>query len=144
MATVELPKSPGDPFYTRLNALLDANSFDKFVESRCVRLDAPVWTPVRRGWYFRLLLVGLLEGIDSECGIGGAPAVSLAVCAFLRLPVDEPPPDHLSISRMRRAIDLQSHRAVFTWVQQRLVAAERSGQTVAIDGTMPEANAGHA
>jgi transposase len=67
---------------------------------------------------------------------------SLAVRAFLRLAVDEPPPDHSTISRTRRAIDLESHRAVFTWVQQRLVAAGLlKGKTVAIDGTTLEANA---
>src|SRR6202035_1951301 len=52
------------------------------------------------------------------------------------------PPDHSTISRTRRVIDLESHRAVFTWVQQRLVAAGLlRGKTVAIDGTTLEANA---
>ena len=32
IATGELPKSPGHPFYTRLNALLDAADFDRVVE----------------------------------------------------------------------------------------------------------------
>jgi transposase len=64
------------------------------------------------------------------------------VRSFLRLPVDEPPPDHSTISRTRRAIDLESHRAVFTWVQQRLVAAGLlKGKTIAIDATTLEANA---
>src|SRR5229473_1949535 len=67
---------------------------------------------------------------------------SLAVRSFLRLPVDEPPPDHSTISRTRRAIDLESHRAVFTWVQVRLVEAGLlKGKTVAIDATTLEANA---
>ena len=67
---------------------------------------------------------------------------SLAVRSFLRLPVDEPTPDHSTISRTRRAIDLESHRAVFTWVQQRLVAAGLlKGKTIAVDATTLEANA---
>jgi len=67
---------------------------------------------------------------------------SLAVRSFLRLAVDEPPPDHTTISRTRRVIDLESHRAVFTWVQQRLVAAGLlKGKTVAVDATTLEANA---
>jgi transposase len=37
VATAELPKSPGHPFYTRLNALLDADDFDGFVEGQCAR-----------------------------------------------------------------------------------------------------------
>jgi len=50
-------------------------------------------------------------------GIAWRASDSLAVRSFLRLPVDEPPPDHSTISRTRRVIDLESHRAVFTWVQ---------------------------
>jgi transposase len=61
-----------------------------------------------------LLLVGYFEGIDSERGIAWRATDSLAVRSFLRLPVDEPPPDHSTISRTRRAIDLETHRAVFT------------------------------
>ena len=61
-----------------------------------------------------LLLVGYFEGIDSERGIAWRASDSLAVRSFLRLPVEEPPPDHSTISRTRRAIDLESHRAVFT------------------------------
>ena len=61
---------------------------------------------------------------------------------FLRLPVDEPPPDHSTISRTRRIIDLETHRVVFTWVQQRLVAVGLlKGKSVAIDATTLEANA---
>jgi transposase len=144
VATAELPKSPGHPFYTRLNALLDANDFDEFVEGQCVRFYAPVMgrPSLAPGRYFRLLLVGYFEGIDSERGIAWRASDSLTVRAFLRLPVDEPPPDHATISRTRRIIDLESHRAVFTWVQQRLVAAGLlKGKTIAVDGTMLEANA---
>src|ERR1700680_4124784 len=144
VASAELPKSPGHPFYTRLNALLDANDFDGFVEGQCARFYAPVMgrPSLAPGRYFRLLLVGYFEGIDSERGIAWRASDSLAVRSFLRLPVDEPPPDHSTISRTRRVIDLESHRAVFTWVQQRLVAAGLlRGKTVAIDATMLEANA---
>src|ERR1035441_3005923 len=85
------------------------------------------------GRYFRLLLVGYFEGIDSERGIAWRATDSLAVRSFLRLPVEEPPPDHSTISRTRRAIDLESHRAVFTWVQQRLVEAGLlKGKTIAL------------
>ncbi len=94
------------------------------------------------GIYFRLLLVGYFEGIDSERGIAWRASDSLAVRSFLRLPVDEPPPDHSTISRTRRLIDLETHRAVFTWVQQRLVEAGLlKGKTVAVDATTLEANA---
>jgi transposase len=144
VATAELPKSPGHPFYTRLNALLDAADFDRFVEGQCAKFYAPVMgrPSLAPGRYFPLLLVGYFEGIGSERGIAWRATDSLAVRSFLRLPVDEPSPDHSTISRTRRAIDLETHRAVFTWVQQRLVEAGLlKGKTIAIDATTLEANA---
>src|ERR1700737_2689315 len=141
VATSDLPKSPGHPFYTRLSALLDAHGFDRFVEDLCSGFSAAARGPPGggRGRYFRLLLVGYFEGIDSERGIAWRATDSLAVRSFLRLPVAEPPPDHSTISRPRRAIDLESHRAVFTWVQQRLLAAGLlKGKTVAVDATTLE------
>src|ERR1700684_3378638 len=144
VASAELPKSPGHPFYTRLSTLLDANDFDGFVEGRCARFYAPVMgrPSLAPGRYFRLLLVGYFEGIDSERGIAWRASDSLAIRSFLRLPVDESPPDHTTISRTRRIIDLESHRAVFAWVQQRLVTAGLlKGKTVAVDATLLEASA---
>src|SRR5215207_1427835 len=144
VATSELPKSPGHPFYARLDALLEAHDFDRFVEGLCGRFYAPVMgrpglTP---GRYFRLLLVGYFEGLDSERGIAWRATDSLALRGFLRLALHEPPADHSTISRTRRLIDLETHRAVFTWVQQRLVEAGLlKGKTVAIDATTLEANA---
>ena len=144
VATADLPASPGHPFYTRLNTLLDAHDFDRFVEGQCARFYAPVMgrpglTP---GRYFRLLLLGYFEGIDSERGIAWRAADSLAIRGFLRLPLDEPAPDHTTLSRTRRLIDVETHRDVFTWVQHRLVeAALLTGKTVGIDATTLEANA---
>ena len=146
VATAELPKSPGHPFYTRLNALLDGADFDRFVEGQCARFYAPMMgrPSLAPGRYFRLLLVGYFEGIDSERGMAWRASDSLAVRSFLRLPVHEPPPDHSTISRTRRAIDLESHRAVFTWVQQRLVAAGLlKGKTVAPLATPPTYSTRH-
>ena len=144
VASAELPKSPGHPFYTRLSTLLDANDFDGFVEGQCARFYAPVMgrPSLAPGRYFRLLLVRYFEGIGPERGIAWRASDSLAIRSFLRLPVDESPPDHTTISRTRRIIDLESHRAVFTWVQQRLVTAGLlKGKTVAVDATLLEANA---
>src|SRR6202162_1585157 len=99
VATAELPKSPGHPFYTRLNALLDAAGFDRFVEGQSARFYAPVMgrPSLAPGRYFRLLLVGYFEGIDSERGMAWRASDSLAVRAFLRLPVDETAPGHSEI-----------------------------------------------
>jgi transposase len=144
IATSDLPASPGHPFYARLNAVLDAHGFDRFVEDQCRRFYAPVMgrPSLPPGQYFRLLLVGYFEGIDSERGIAWRAADSLAVRSFVRLALNEAAPDHSTISRTRRLIDVETHRAVFTWVQQRLVEVGLlKGKTVAIDATTLEANA---
>ena len=92
------------------------------------------------GRYFRLLLLGYFEGIDSERGIAWRATDSLAVRSFLRLALDEPPPDHSTMSRTRRVIDVATHRAAFTWVQERLVEAGLlKGKTIGIDATTLEA-----
>ena len=66
--------------------------------------------------YFRLLLIGYFEGIDSERGIAWRAADSLALRDFIGVSLEDTPPDHSTISRTRRLIDLETHRAVFTWV----------------------------
>ena len=95
VAAAELPKSPGHPFYMRLNALLDAHDFDPFVEGLCRGFYAQVMgrPSLAPGRYFRLLLVGYFEGIDSERGIAWRATDSLAVRSFLRLGLEDAPPD---------------------------------------------------
>jgi transposase len=144
ISTADLPTTVAHPFYRRVNALLDEHPFDEFVEGACrpfyaERMGRPSLAP---GMYFRLLLVGYFEGLDSERGIAWRAADSLAIRQFLHLALDEAAPDHSTISRTRRLIDLDTHRAVFTWVQQRLIEAGLlKGKTVAIDATTLEANA---
>jgi transposase len=144
VATADLPSSPGHPFYTKLNAILDAEGFDRFAEDQCRRFYAPTMgrPSLEPGRYFRLLLVGYFEGLDAERGIAWRAADSLAVRRFVRLGIEEAAPDHSTISRTRRLIDVETHRAIFTWVQQRLVAGGLlKGRTIAIDATTLEANA---
>jgi transposase len=144
VSTTELPVSPGHPFYTKLNAILEASDFDRFAEGECQQFYAPVMgrPGLPPGRYFRLLLVGYFEGLDSERGIAWRAADSLALRSFVGLGFDTPAPDHSTISRTRRLIALESHRAVFTWVQERLAAAGLlKGRTVAVDATTLEANA---
>jgi transposase len=142
--TTELPVSPGHPFYTKLNAILEGAGFDRFAEGECQQFYAPAMgrPSLPPGRYFRLLLVGYFEGLDSERGIAWRAADSLAVRTFVGLGLDTAAPDHSTISRTRRLIALETHRAVFTWVQERLAAAGLlKGRTVAIDATTLEANA---
>jgi len=124
--------------------MLEERGFDDFVEQRCAsfyaeRMGRPSLAP---GRYFRLLLIGYFEGIDSERGMAWRAADSLALRSFLGVGMDEMPPDHSTISRTRRLIDVETHQAVFGWVLELL--AEKGllkGKTVGIDATTLEANA---
>ena len=120
VASTDLPQSAGHPFYERLNRVLDDASFDAFVEAQCARFSTDgVGRPsVAPGRYFRLLLLGYFEGLDSERAISWRAAASLSIRQFLDLELHEPPPDHSTVSRTRRLIDLETHQAVFTWVLQ--------------------------
>ena len=136
VATSELPKSAGHPFYLRLSELFDEHEFDAFVEGQCEQfyapsLGRPSLTP---GIYFRSLLIGYFEGIDSERGVAWRLGDSLSLRRFLAIELDEQAPDHSTISRTRRLIDLETHRAVFTWrcscwPAKACCPAERSGST---------------
>jgi transposase len=144
VAASDLPKSPGHPFYHRLNQILAANSFDAFVEAACRRfyaakLGRPSLPP---GRYFRLMLLGYFEGLSSERGMAWRASDSLAIRSFLGLEVDEAAPDHSTISRTRRLIDLETHQRVFTWVLERLAKGGLLvGKTIGVDATTLEANA---
>jgi transposase len=92
--------------------------------------------------YFRSLLLGFFEGIDSERGIAWRAADSLSLRDFLGVPTTKLTPDHSTISRTRRLIDLETHQAVFTWVLSILdVAGLIKGRTIGVDATTLEANA---
>ena len=139
-----LARSPGHPFYERLNAVLEKAGFDAYVEGLCEPFYAgnvgrPSLPP---SVYFRLLLIGYFEGIDSERGIAWRLADSLTLREFVGYALSQAPPDHSTISRNRRLLDLESHQAVFAWVVG--VLAKHGlvrGKTLGVDATTLEANA---
>ena len=145
VATDSLAAKP-HPFYQSLNKVLDAHHFDTFAEGLCAKFyddgkqgGRPGLPP---GIYFRCLMVGYFEGIDSERGIDWRCNDSLSLKQFLGIALDQPAPDHSTISRTRRLIDLETHRAVFQEVLK--VLANHGlvdGKTVGVDGTTLEANA---
>ncbi len=142
--TAALPVSASHPFYQRLNQILDEKKFDEYVEAICGQFYADeVGRPgLSPGIYFRLLMVGYFEGIDSERGIAWRASDSLSIRSFVRIALDESVPDHSTISRTRRLMDVETHQAVFQWVLQ--VLAEKKllkGTTIGVDATTLEANA---
>jgi transposase len=140
----ELPTAPGHPFYKRLNEILDNAGLDAFCETSCGgfyhhKLGRPSLPP---GQYFRVMMVGFFEGLDSERGIAWRLADSLTLRQFLSIGLDEQTPDHVTISRTRRLIDGETHQRIFTWVLERLAQAGLiRGKTIGVDSTTLEANA---
>jgi transposase len=141
-----LPKSAGHPFYQKLNALLAEANFDPWIEKRCQRYYAQEekrgQPSIPPGVYFRMLLVGYFEGLDSQRGTAWRCADSLSLRQFLGIPLDEPTPDPKTLSNTRRRLPKEVFDEVFQFVLS--IAAEKkllSGQTVGVDSTLLEANA---
>ena len=87
---------------------------------------------LRPGRYFRMLFIGYFEGLSSERGIAWRVADSLSLRSFLDLELTEAAPDHSTLSRTRRRIDVETHEAVFTWIHA--CCGSGSGEPVAICG----------
>jgi transposase len=135
-----------NPYYQAVNKVLAAHQFDSFVEQVCARFyddGAKGGRPgVAPGVYFRCLLVGYFEGIDSERGIDWRCNDSASLKLFLGIAVNQPAPDHSTISRTRRLIDIETHAEVFTYILK--VLANHGliqGKTAGVDSTTLEANA---
>src|ERR1700683_5348010 len=140
----EVVGAPAHAFYDRLNQVLEQRHFDRTVERLCRRyykgrLGRPSITP---GVYFRSLLLGYFEGIDSERGIAWRLADSRSMRKFVGYGLTEETPDHCTLSRTRRLYSVETHRAVFRWVLKILCEEGLvEGKTVSIDATTLEANA---
>jgi transposase len=144
MAATEIVKPASHPFYTKVNEILDQNKVDRRLEYLCKRFYAPTMgrPGLAPGTYFRMLLLGYFEGIDSERGIAWWVADSLSLRDFLGFNVTEETPDHSTMSRTRRLIPVETHKAVFRWFVKVLgKEGLLDSQTIAIDATTLEANA---
>ena len=146
VTAAQLRRSQGHPFYQALNALLAEANFDRWIEGRCLPYYEQVEKRGQRsippGIYFRMLLVGYFEGIDSQRGIAWRCADSLSLREFLGLPLNESSPDHSTLSLTRRRLPPEVFTEVFQFVLK--IAAEKkllSGKTVGVDSTTLEADA---
>jgi len=144
VATQKLAQSPGHVFYDRLNEVLDAGGFDRFVEERCASYYADVQgrPSIPPGVYFRMLFIGYFEGLTSQRAIAWRCADSLSLRAFLRIDLSRGTPEHSSMTNTRKRLPEEVFWEVFGWVLR--VAVEHQllkGKTIAVDATTLEANA---
>lgn len=144
VSTQEIPKGASHPFYGKVNEVLERHKVDRRLEHLCGRFYKPVFgrPSMAPGVYFRMLLIGFFEGIDSERGIAWRVSDSLSLREFLGGSLTEGTPDHSTLSRTRRLFPVETHKAVFRWFVK--VLGEEGligGQTIALDATTLEANA---
>lgn len=144
VSCAELPRTPGHPFYRKLNELLSKAQFDRHVEELC----APYYSgaagrpSLPPAVYFRLHFLGYFEKIDSERGIAWKIADSLTLREFLGYSLTQSTPDHSTISRNRRLLPESVHDQVFQFILAQLAKAGLlKGTTLGIDATTLESNA---
>lgn len=143
IATADLPQAPGHAFYRRLGKLLASADFDRWAEDQCRPCYADGGRPgIPPGVYFRMLLIGYFEGIDSQRGIAWRCADSLSLREFLGYGPTERTPDHSSLTRIRQRLDAEVYERVFQFVlalvaEHKLLVAHEVG----VDSTTLEANA---
>ena len=138
--TSSLPRSPGHPFYVALNKLLAEAKFDEFVEKLCAPLYSEGGRPsIPPGVYFRMLLVGYFENIDSQRGIAWRCCDSMSLRTFLGLQVTQASPDHSSLTVIRRRISKELIDEVFAFVLKIAVAKHvlKAGGAVGVVSSRP-------
>jgi transposase len=143
IAADQLARTPRHVFYEQLNRVLAKARFDAWVEERC----RPYYAEEGRrsippGVYFRMLLVGYFEGIDSQRGIAWRCADSRSLQAFLGYGPTESTPEHSSLTKIRERLPVELYAEVFQFVltliaERKLLSAKRVG----VDSTTLEANA---
>ena len=146
VAAPSLPRSPGHRFYEKLNELLRENGFDRAMEAACAKYfeaDGTAGRPsIAPGLYFRMLLVGYFEGIESERGLEWRCTDSLSLREFLGLMPGETVPDHSTLSKMRKRLGGEVFETMFAVV---LGVVERSGllqgKVMGVDSTYLRADA---
>jgi hypothetical protein len=116
----QLTPSAGHPFYQKLNQLLNEAHFDRWIEDRCALFYSQTETrgqpSLPPGVYFRMLLVGYFEGLDSQRGIAWRCSDSLSLRAFLGIPLDQGTPDHSTLTNTRKRLPQEVFEEVFQFV----------------------------
>jgi len=143
---VPVQRGPSHIFFDGLEVILDGAEFDAKAEALCERFfeheEKRGRHSIPPGQYFRMLLVGYFEGIESERGIEWRCADSLSLRRFLRVADDGRVPDHSTLSRMRHRLTADVFSEVFNVVLA-LVNEHGllQGKTLGVDSTQLRADA---
>src|SRR5829696_6255463 len=130
---------PKDNFYRRLEATLDLSFVRELVRECYACLGRPSVDPVV---FFRLQLVMFFEDIRSERQLMEVAADRLSIRWFLGYDLDEPLPDHSSLTRIRERYGLGIFRRFFERIVEECFEAGLVwGEDLFFDATKVEANA---
>jgi transposase len=147
IATSELPTTPANAFFRRLDAALAEHGFDDVVREKA----APFYeTDASKGGqpgidpavYTKMMLVGFFENLPSDRAVAARCADSLAIRDFLHYSLTESVPHHSSLSVIRKRLSLEAHVEIFNHTLELLREAKLlKGRRLAIDTSVMEANA---
>jgi transposase len=130
---------PADQFYRHLDAALDLTFVREWVAGCYAARGRPSIDPVV---FFRLQLIMFFEGIRSERRLLATASLNLAHRWYLGYHLDEPLPDHSSLSKIRERYGLAVFRRFFEHVVQLCVDAGLVwGEELFFDATKVRANA---
>jgi transposase len=130
---------PPDQFYRQLEAKLDLSFVRDWVTDKYAERGRPSIDPVV---FFKLQLVMFFEGIRSERKLIETASLHLAQRWYLGYPLDEPLPDHSSLTRIRTRLGLPIFQRFFEHVVELCQAAGLIwGKELFFDGTKVRANA---
>ena len=131
---------PHDHFYRHLERTLDLAFVREFVEKTYACSGRPSIDPIV---FFKLQLVMFFEDIRSERLLMRHAADRLSVRWYLGYDLNEPLPDHSSLTKIRTRYGLEVFRRFFeTNVEQCQEAGLVWGRELYLDGTKVAANAG--
>jgi transposase len=130
---------PADHFYRHLDAQLDLSFVREWVEERYKPGGRPSIDPVV---FFKLQLILFFEGLRSERRLIETASLHLAHRWYLGYGLDEPLPDHSSLTRIRQRLGLPILQRFFEHVVDLCQQAELLwGRELFFDATKVRANA---
>src|SRR5919107_656747 len=130
---------PADNFYRHLEATLDLSFVRDWTRELYAALGRPSIDPVV---FFKLQLVMFFEGLRSERQLIETASLHLAHRWYLGYGLDEPLPDHSSLTRIRQRLGLPVFRRFFERVVELCQAAGLIwGKELFFDATRRRANA---
>jgi transposase len=130
---------PVDHFYRHLERTLDLSFVREFVQETYAGGGRPSIDPVV---FFKLQLIMFFEGIRSERLLMRHAADRLSVRWYVGYDLNEPLPDHSSLTRIRTRYGVEVFRRFFeAIVEQCQQAGLVWGRELYIDGTKVQANA---